>query len=103
MSNIRTQNAVISSRAIPSVAAVRYYIARTFPRRLKALARDGENAFQQRFRDYIERDPETIRPNECWVADSRTLDFMVRSMSAGNGFRFGRRSARSSMSNQSMW
>lgn len=53
------------SRAIPSVAAVRYYIARTFPRRLKALARDGENAFQQRFRDYIERDPETIRPNEC--------------------------------------
>ena len=66
------------SRAVPSVAAVRYYIARTFPRRLKALARDGENAFQQRFRDYIERDPETIRPNECWVADSRTLDFMVR-------------------------
>ncbi len=65
-------------RVIPSLAAVQYYINKTFPKRLLALARDGENAYTQKFRDYIERDPETIRPNECWVADTRMLDFMIR-------------------------
>ncbi len=65
-------------RVIPSLRAVSYYISQKYPRRMLALARGGEVEFNQKFRDYLERDPETIRPNECWVADSRELDFLIK-------------------------
>lgn len=71
---------------LPSKAMVDYYIKNTYPKRLLALARKGENYYIQHFRDYVERDPDTIRPNECWVADNRQLDFYVR-VKDGDGWK----------------
>lgn len=62
---------------IPSLAQV-YAELRKIPRRMLDLNRRGPNYYQQHIRDYNERDPESIRPNEGWVADTQMCDFMIR-------------------------
>ena len=62
---------------IPSLAQV-YYEIRRIPQRLLKLNRKGSSYYLQHIRDYNERDPESIRPNEAWVGDTQMLDFMIR-------------------------
>ena len=62
---------------IPSLAQV-YAELKKLPRRLLELNRKGPNWYLQHMRDYNERDPESIRPNEAWVGDTQQLDFFIR-------------------------
>ena len=66
---------------IPTISQVRYEIGK-LPKRLLLLNRKGENYYNQHIRDYNERDPETIRPNEAWVADTQECDFFIRAKDA---------------------
>lgn len=63
---------------IPTLSQVRYYFQQRFPRRMVALARKGENWYDQNLRNFIERDPDSIRPGEAWVADTKDCDFLIR-------------------------
>lgn len=62
---------------IPSLGQVRFQLAK-LPKRLLELNRKGLSYYQQHYRDYNERDPESIRPNEAWVGDTQECDFMIR-------------------------
>ena len=62
---------------LPSLAQVRYELHK-LPKRLLILNTRGENFYHQHIRDFNERDPESIRPNEGWVGDTQMLDFMIR-------------------------
>ena len=63
---------------IPTLAQVRYHFQHRFPHRMVALARKGENWYDQNLRNFIERDPDSIRPGEAWVADTKDCDFQIR-------------------------
>lgn len=63
---------------IPTLAQVRNGLRRMFPSRMALLARKGENAYDQLVRNYIERDPDSLRPGEAWVADTKDCDFTIR-------------------------
>ena len=63
---------------IPALYQVREYIRNRYPKRFIAYMRRGENFYLQHYRDFVVRDPGTIRPNEAWVADSQDCDFMIR-------------------------
>ncbi len=63
---------------IPSLNQVRIKFKKAFPRRMMIYARKGENYYDQHIRNYIARDPDSIRPGEAWVADTKDCDFMIR-------------------------
>lgn len=65
------------SAEIPSLAQV-YREIRRIPERMLQLNRKGPAWYLQHKRDYNERDPDSIRPNEAWVGDTQMLDFMIR-------------------------
>lgn len=63
---------------LPTLAQVRRRFRADYPLRMQILARKGENAYDQKIRSYIERDPDSIQPGEAWVADTKDLDFLIR-------------------------
>lgn len=63
---------------LPSLAQVRERFKKDFPLRMQLLARKGANFYDQNIRDYIERDADSIRPGEAWVADTKDCDFLIR-------------------------
>ncbi len=63
---------------LPSLSQVRDRFKKDFPLRMRLLARRGENFYDQNIRDYIERDADSIRPGEAWVADTKDCDFQIR-------------------------
>lgn len=63
---------------IPALHQIRTYVNTRWPKRFLAYMRQGENYYLQHYRNFVERDPESIRPNEAWVADSQDCDFMIR-------------------------
>ena len=63
---------------IPALHQIREYIRNRYPQRFLAYMRKGENYYLQHYRDFVERDPGTIRPNEAWVADTQDCDFMIK-------------------------
>lgn len=63
---------------IPTLNQVRVNFKKAFPRRMMILARKGENYYDQHIRNYIARDPDSIRPGEAWVADTKDCDFIIR-------------------------
>ena len=72
---------------IPALHQVREYIRNRWPKRFLAYMRKGENYYLQHYRNFVERDPGSIKPNEAWVADSQDCDFMIRVPAAdGNGY-----------------
>ena len=72
---------------IPALHQVREYIRNRWPKRFLAYMRKGENYYLQHYRNFAERDPGSIKPNEAWVADSQDCDFMIRVPAAdGNGY-----------------
>ncbi len=64
---------------LPSLAQVTHYYKQQYPERFTAMMRRGETHYLQRYRDYIERDPDSIQPNQGWVADTQKCDFMIQS------------------------
>lgn len=71
---------------IPALYQVREYIKSRYPKRFIAYMRRGETFYLQHYRDFAVRDPNTIRPNEAWVADSQDCDFMIKVPREGGGW-----------------
>ncbi len=63
---------------IPTLAQVFYNLKTQFPKRFKDYARKGENYYNQHYLNFISRDPNSIRPNEAWVADTQDCDFVIK-------------------------
>lgn len=63
---------------IPTLAQVRYFYKNEYPKRFLNYTRKGENYFYQHYMNFISRDPNSIRPNEAWVADTQDCDFTIR-------------------------
>jgi len=74
---VRKFTAEAPDAKIPSLAQVRYELKK-IPARLLDLNRKGPAWYLQHTRDYNERDPESVRPNEAWVGDTQQLDFLIR-------------------------
>ncbi len=59
---------------IPSEATFRRRIDRDVAVAVKTLMRDGEKAFNDRCAPYIMRMYDKLEANDCWIADTHTLD-----------------------------
>ena len=59
---------------IPNERAFRRRIDRDVDYYLKTLMRDGEKAFNDRCAPYIMRMYDELEANDCWIADTHTLD-----------------------------
>lgn len=59
---------------IPSEATFRRRIDRDVAVAVKTLMRDGEKAFNDRCTPYIMRLYDKLEANDCWIADTHTLD-----------------------------
>ena len=66
-----------SAVALPDVNHCRYWMKKV-PEGVKVLKREGETAFKQKVAPYIRRDWSGVKVNQCWIADSRKFDIMVR-------------------------
>jgi len=55
-----------------------YYMIKKLPKSSIELARRGESYYDAHYLNYIDRDPDSIRANEAWVADTRMLDIWIK-------------------------
>ena len=63
---------------IPNERAFRRRIDRDVDYYLKTLMRDGEKAFTDRCAPYIMRMYDELEANDCWIADTHTLDIISK-------------------------
>ena len=66
-----------SDVALPNVSHCRYWMKKT-PEAVMILKREGETAFKNKVAPYVRRDWSGVKVNQCWFADSRKFDIMVR-------------------------
>lgn len=66
-----------SDVALPDVNHCRYWLSKT-PEGVKILKREGETAFKNKVAPFVRRDWSGVKVNQCWYADSRKFDIMVR-------------------------
>ncbi len=63
---------------IPSLRSVQKYVQNVMPLPMQVLHRDGRAAYDAKYSPYIESDPDSFAPGECWVGDHHQFDFWVR-------------------------
>jgi len=61
----------------PAYNTVRNYLKNDIPYEAAVLYREGQNAWKVKCEPYIERDLNSLRPNQMWVMDSREMDVFV--------------------------
>lgn len=73
----RKNHPELSHVALPDKNHCRYWLGKT-PAAVKTMKREGETAFNNTVAPYIHRDWSGVKVNQCWFADSRKFDIMVR-------------------------
>jgi len=63
---------------IPNERTFRRRIDRDIAEYLRTCAREGEKAFTDRCAPYIMRDYSELEANDCWIADTHTLDIISK-------------------------
>lgn len=73
-----------SREALPSENHCRYHLKQENPC-IAILKREGESAFKNKVAPYIRRDWSQVKINQCWYADNRKFDVMVREWNEDKG------------------
>ena len=73
----RKNHPELSDVALPDVYHCRYWLKKT-PEAVKIMGREGETAYTNKVAPYIRRDWSKVKVNQCWFADNRKFDIMVR-------------------------
>lgn len=73
-----------SREALPSENHCRYHLKQGNPC-IAILKREGESAFKNKVAPYIRRDWSRVTVNQCWYADNRKFDVMVREWNGEKG------------------
>jgi len=63
---------------IPGLRSVYKYVQDSVPEPVIVLHRDGKAAYEAKCCSYIEADPDSFTPGECWVGDHHQLNFWIR-------------------------
>lgn len=73
----RKNHPELSNVALPDVTHCRYWLKKT-PKAVEIMCREGEVAYKNKVERAIYRDWSQVKVNDCWFADNRKFDIMVR-------------------------
>jgi len=63
---------------IPGQRAIYRWVQDNIPMGVQVLLREGKAAYEARCAPYVQCDPDTYAPGECWVGDHHQFNFWVR-------------------------
>lgn len=63
---------------LPSLRSIQKWIQKEIPQGVRVLHREGVASYDAKCAPYIQSDPDSFAPGECWIGDHHQLDFWVR-------------------------
>ena len=63
---------------IPSLRTIQKWVATNIPQAAMVLHREGLASYEAKCAPYIQSNPDSYAPGECWVGDHHQLDFWVQ-------------------------
>jgi len=66
------------SWTIPPLRSMYAWVDRSIPEPVRILLREGVEAYNAKCGPYIQADPDSFQPGECWVGDHHQFNFWIR-------------------------
>jgi len=63
---------------IPSLRSIYNWVEKNVPEPVIVLKRQGQAAYEAKCCPYIQADPDSFAPGECWVGDHHQMNFFIR-------------------------